>query len=131
MYKRQLLLMSPWTDMTCSGESLTGRAGLDPVLTPEYIRAVREAYAGGLDPAQPLLSPLFADFTGFPPALVQVGTHEILHSDSVRLAERMSAAGGLCRLEVWEGMWHDLQMYPSKSAAQALQNAAHFLIEEL
>lgn len=124
-----LLLMSPWTDMTCSGESLTGRADLDPVLTPEYIRAVREAYAGGLDPAQPLLSPLFADFTGFPPALVQVGTHEILHSDSVRLAERMSAAGGLCRLEVWEGMWHDFQMYPSKSASGAMQNMAHFLLE--
>lgn len=42
----------------------------------------------------------------------------------------MKAAGTECRLEVWEGMWHDFQMYPSKSAAQAMQNAAHFLIEE-
>lgn len=126
-----LLLMSPWTDMTCSGESLTGRADIDPVLTPEYIYAVREAYAGGLDPAQPELSPLLADLAGFPPTLIQVGTHEILFSDAERLAERMKAAGTECRLEVWEGMWHDFQMYPSKSAAQAMQNAAHFLIEEL
>lgn len=126
-----LLLMSPWTDMTCSGESLTERADIDPVLTPEYIYAVREAYAGGLDLAQPELSPLLADFSGFPPTLIQVGTHEILFSDAERLAERMKAAGTECRLEVWEGMWHDFQMYPSKSAAQAMQNAAHFLIEEL
>ncbi|MFR5781693.1 MAG: alpha/beta hydrolase fold domain-containing protein [Oscillospiraceae bacterium] len=123
--------MSPWTDMTCSGESLTGRADIDPVLTPEYIYAVREAYAGDLDPAQPELSPLLADLAGFPPTLIQVGTHEILFSDAERLAERMKAAGTECRLEVWEGMWHDFQMYPSKSAAQAMQNAAHFLIEEL
>ena len=73
-----LLLMSPWTDMTASGESLRGRAGIDPVLTPEYMYAVREAYAGGLDPSDCLLSPLFADFAGVPPALIQVGTHEIL-----------------------------------------------------
>lgn len=126
-----LLLMSPWTDMTCSGESLTERADIDPVLTPEYIYAVREAYAGGLDPAQPELSPLLADLAGFPPTLIQVGTHEILFSDAERLAERMKAAGTECRLEVWEGMWHDFQMYPSKSASQAMQNAAHFLIEEL
>ncbi len=126
-----LLLMSPWTDMTCSGESLTERADIDPVLTPEYIYAVREAYAGSLDPAQPELSPLLADLAGLPPTLIQVGTHEILFSDAERLAERMKAAGTECRLEVWEGMWHDFQMYPSKSAAQAMQNAAHFLIEEL
>lgn len=126
-----LLLMSPWTDMTCSGESLTERADIDPVLTPEYIYAVREAYAGGLDPSQPELSPLLADLAGLPPTLIQVGTHEILFSDAERLAERMKAAGTECRLEVWEGMWHDFQMYPSKSAAQAMQNAAHFLIEEL
>lgn len=126
-----LLLMSPWTDMTASGESLRGRAGIDPVLTPEYMYAVREAYAGGLDPSDCLLSPLFADFAGFPPALIQVGTHEILYSDAERLAERMLAAGADCRLEVWENMWHDFQMYPSKTASNAIQNMAHFLLEVL
>ncbi len=126
-----LLLMSPWTDMTASGESLRGRAGIDPVLTPEYMYAVREAYAGGLDPSDCLLSPLFADFAGFPPALIQVGTHEILYSDAERLAERMLAAGVDCRLEVWENMWHDFQMYPSKTASNAIQNMAHFLLEVL
>ena len=126
-----LLLMSPWTDMTASGESLRERAGIDPVLSPEYMFAVREAYAGGLDDSDWRLSPLFADFAGFPPALIQVGTHEILYSDAERLAERMRAAGVECRLEVWENMWHDFQMYPSKTASNAIQNMAHFLLEVL
>lgn len=126
-----LLLMSPWTDMSCSGESLTERADIDPVLTREYIYAVREAYAGGLDPEQPSLSPLFADFSGFPPTLIQVGTHEILYSDAERLSERMKAAGAECRLEVWEGMWHVFQMAPSKKAASAMESMAHFLLEVL
>lgn len=117
--------------MTASGESLRGRAGIDPVLTPEYMYAVREAYAGGWTPQTAWLSPLFADFAGFPPALIQVGTHEILYSDAERLAERMLAAGADCRLEVWENMWHDFQMYPSKTASNAIQNMAHFLLEVL
>ena len=125
-----LLLMSPWTDMTMTGESLSERADIDPVLTPEYMRAVREAYAGGLDPAQPCLTPLNGDFAGFPPTLIQVGTHELLYSDAERLAGRMKAAGAECRLEVWENMWHDFQMYPSKTAANAMQNMAYFLLEQ-
>lgn len=125
-----ILLMSPWTDMTMTGESMLERAEIDPALTPEYIRAVREAYAGGLDPAQPQLSPLYGDFRGFPPTLIQVGTHEILYSDAERLAERMRAAGVECRLEVWDNMWHDFQMYPSKTAANAMQNMAYFLLEQ-
>ena len=125
-----ILLMSPWTDMTMTGESMLERAEIDPALTPEYIRAVREAYAGGLDPAQPQLSPLYGDFRGFPPTLIQVGTHEILYSDAERLAERMRAAGVECRLEVWDNMWHDFQMYPSKTASNAMQNMAYFLLEQ-
>lgn len=43
----------------------------------------------------------------------------------------MKAQGIDCRLEVWENMWHDFQMYPSKSASSAMQNIAHFLLETL
>ena len=52
---------------------------------------MREAYAPGADYSRPEFSPLFGDFSAFPPALIQVGTHEILYSDSERLAERMKA----------------------------------------
>ena len=126
-----LLLMSPWTDMTASGASYSERAEADPILTNEYIQAVREAYAPGADYTRPEFSPLFGDFSAFPPALIQVGTHEILYSDSERLAERMKAAGCYCRLEVWENMWHVFQMAPAKKSAAAMESMAHFLLEVL
>ena len=126
-----LLLMSPWTDMTASGASYSERAEADPILTNEYIQAVREAYAPGADYSRPEFSPLFGDFSAFPPTLIQVGTHEILYSDSERLAERMKAAGCYCRLEVWENMWHVFQMAPAKKSAAAMESMAHFLLEVL
>ena len=126
-----LLLMSPWTDMSASGASYTERAEMDPMLTLEYIHAVREAYAPGLDPGSSRLSPLFGDFACFPPTLIQVGSHEILYSDSERLCARMKEAGVPCRLEVWEDMWHVFQIFPVKKASQAMENMAQFLLEEL
>lgn len=126
-----LLLMSPWTDMTASGASYTERAEIDPMLTLDYVEVVSRVYAGDNDPADPMLSPLNGDFTGFPPALVQVGSHEILYSDAQALCARMKAAGVTCRLEVWEDMWHVFQMFPSKKASAAMENMAHFLLEQL
>lgn len=131
MLPAALLLFSPWTDMTASGASMTERADLDPMLTPEYIRSVRAAYAGGADLKSPLLSPLFGDFSGFPPALIQVGSHEILFSDAQRLRDRMRAAGVRCHLEEWEGMWHVFQMFPMKKSAAAMEETARFLLEIL
>ena len=126
---RALLLMSPWTDMTMSGASYRERAESDPMLTAEYIEAVRSAYAGGQDYRSPGLSPLLGDLRGFPPALIQVGDHEILYSDSAALQEALHRAQVPCRLEVSEGMWHVFQMFPVKKAAAAMESAARFLLE--
>ena len=124
-----LVLMSPWTDMTMSGASYAERAESDPMLTPEYIEAVRTAYAGGRDYASPDLSPLFADLTGFPPTLVQAGDHEILYSDAEMLCHALERAGIPCRFEVSEGMWHVFQMFPLRKAAAAMESVARFLLE--
>ena len=126
---RGLLLFSPWTDMTASGLSYTQRAELDPTITLDYIHAVRKVYAGGQDLTSPLLSPLFGDFAGFPPTLIQVGSNEILFSDSLRLRERMTAANVYCRLEEWSDMWHVFQMFPIRKAAQAMDSVGAFLLE--
>ena len=95
-----LILMSPWTDMTMSGASYRERTEIDPMLTPEYIEAVRLAYAAGQNYRSSDLSPLFADFEGFPPTLIQVGDHEILYSDSESLYQAMKRANVPCRLQV-------------------------------
>jgi acetyl esterase/lipase len=122
-----LVLLSPWTDMTASGASYTQRAQLDPSITKEYIYAVRKAYAGKEPLDSPMLSPLFGDFTGFPPTLVQVGGCELLYSDAEQLQKRMAQAGVFCRLEEWEEMWHVFQMYPIKRAGEAMDHIRAFL----
>lgn len=126
-----LILMSPWTDMTMSGASYAERAEIDPMLTEDYIRAVREAYAPGCDLQDPNLSPLLGDFTGYPPTLIQVGTHEILYADAERLKEKLEESRVVCRLEVWEGMWHVFQIFPMKKATAAMENVSRFLMEQL
>lgn len=125
---RRLVLFSPWTDMTASGESYTQRVGQDPTITMEYIQAVRKAYAGDMDLKDPMLSPLFGDFTGFPPTLIQVGSNELLYSDAQQLRDRMRAAGVLCRMEEWEELWHVFQIMPIKKAAEAMEHVGNFLL---
>ena len=128
MLPGRLILMSPWTDMTASGTSYQERKELDPSITEDYIHAVRSAYAGDADVEDPQLSPLFGDFTGFPPTLIQVGSNEILYSDSATLRQRMTAAGVVCRMEEWQDMWHVFQMFPIKKAAQAMEQVGQFLL---
>lgn len=128
---RGLVLMSPWTDMTSSGKSFQEKKDLDPVLNETYINKMIQAYAGKRDLSDPYLSPLFADFTGFPPAYIQVGTNEILYSDSVRLMQRMREAGVTVKLDAFEGMWHVFQMSPFKTAYEAMDKCVDFIISEL
>ncbi len=126
---RRLVLLSPWTDMTASGKSYQEHQEDDPMLTMDYIRAVRGVYAPGRDFSIPELSPLFGDLQRFPPVLIQVGTNEILLSDSVQLRDRLIQAGTPCRLEIWPDMWHVFQMFPIKKAAQAMDHVGRFLLE--
>lgn len=115
--------------MTFSGESFTARAQSDPTLTPDYMLATRDAYAPGMDWTDPLLSPLFGDFTGFPPVMIQAGSNEILFDDSARLHQRLLEQGVPCRMECWEDMWHVFQMFPIKQADRAVEHVAQFLLE--
>ena len=123
----RLVLFSPWTDMTASGESIIEMREKDPIITPEYLMAVRQAYAPGANFASPELSPLFADLSGFPPTLVQVGEYELLRDDSVRLKEAMDRAGVPCVLRRWPGMWHVFQMFPLRESQQAMEQLRSFV----
>ena len=125
---RGLVLFSPWTDMTASGKSYRTCKTLDPMLTMEYIAAVREAYTGpDADWSRPCYSPLFADLRGLPPTLVQVGTNEILKSDSERLVEHLQKAGVYAQLEVYPECWHVFQQMPIRRAAVAMESAGRFV----
>lgn len=98
-------------DLTCSGESMRTRAAADPLINPALVPVAASHYLGGADPREPLISPVFGDFTGLPPLLLQVGDAEVMLDDSVRVAERARAAGVDARLEVWPEMIHGFQLW--------------------
>ena len=126
---RGLVLMSPWTDLTSSGESFETKAELDPVLSREYIDRMVKAYAEGQELTDPLVSPLFGDFTGFPPTYIQVGGNEILLSDSVRLKQAFTDADAAVKLDIYPGLWHVFQMSPVKAAKDAMDKIAAFVYD--
>ncbi len=100
------ICISPWVDLTCSSGSYGTKAASDPVVVREDIRWLASLYLGDRDPRTPLASPLFADLTGLPPLLIQVGSEEVLLDDAVELDRRSREAGVESTLEVWEDMIH-------------------------
>ncbi len=126
---RGLVLMSPWTDLTSSGKSFTEKAKVDPVLDKEYIDRMITAYAEGQDLKNPLISPLFGDFEGFPSTYIQVGENEILLSDSLRLHKALVDANVPVRIDRFKGMWHVFQMSPFKTAYEAMEKNAEFIYD--
>jgi len=106
-----LVLLSPWTDLASTGDSITGNVGKDLLLSRgEGENPGIAWYAGDHDVKDPLISPLYADFLGFPPFIVHVGDHELLLDDSTRLAERAEAARCDATIEVWPEMQHVFQI---------------------
>lgn len=106
-----IIAMSPWTDVTASGESYTTNYEKDPLFgnTKESLIYLND-YAGDHDPMDPYISPLFGDFRQFPPMLIQAGSIEMLLSDSVEAAAKARSQGVKVRLSVYEGMFHVFQM---------------------
>ncbi|MBR6769843.1 MAG: alpha/beta hydrolase [Lachnospiraceae bacterium] len=126
-----LALMSPWTDLTASGKSYQAKRDVDPVLNQEYLNEMIHNYVGEKHLENPLVSPLFGDFSKFPPTYIQVGENEILLSDSLLLEEKLKAAGVQARIDVFEGMWHVFQMSRLKIAQEAIDRMAEFTFEIL
>ncbi len=126
---RGLVLMSPWTDLTSSGESFESKSSLDPVLNRPYIDRMVSAYAVGQDLKDPMVSPLFGRFEGFPPTYIQVGENEILLSDAVRLHQAFVDANVPVKMDIYPGMWHVFQMSPVKAAREAMNKNAEFIYD--
>lgn len=108
MLPAALIAIGAATDLTMSGETHTTNAAVDPLLANGLAKDAFAVYTGNgtVDLRNPLVSPLYADVTGLPPTLFQVGTQEILLSDSTRMAQRMQQARIDVKLQIWPGMWH-------------------------
>jgi monoterpene epsilon-lactone hydrolase len=126
-------LLSPYADLTLSGETLVERESLDPILSPAGLRVHAPEYVGGADAADPLISPIFGDLRGLPPLLIQVGSHEILLSDAVRLAERAALSDVAVTLDVTPGVPHVFQGFAGflDEAGAALDRATDFVKTQL
>jgi len=126
-------MFSPWTDLAGTGESARTRAKLDPMLVGDLAHFGSFYVGPEGDPKHPLISPIHAELHGLPPLLIQVGTHEVLHDDAVRLAERVRAGRGRAELDVWDGMIHVFQAFPSflPEARRAIARIGEFLRAEL
>lgn len=127
------VLLSPWLDLEGTGESATTRAAEDPMIELSSLRDMAKRYLAGADPRTPLASPLYADLSGLPPLLIQVGTAEILLDDATRLAERAQAAGVEVELEAWEDMIHVWQALAPlvPEASEAVQRIGDWLGKRL
>jgi epsilon-lactone hydrolase len=129
-----LALLSPWCDLTHSGDTIKTLDGIDPTLDLEHqLQHMARAYAGGRALESPEISPLFSELSaGFPATVISTGTRDLLLSDCARLSTKLRAAGVKVDLHVWEGMWHVFEYYPELPEAEAsIRNIAAFLSDHL
>jgi epsilon-lactone hydrolase len=122
-------LMSPMTDLTLSGNTITDKEAVDPLFTGDALRRRVPDYVGAADPSDPYISPAFGDLRGLPPILIQVGSHEILLSDAIRLAAKAAQDDVATMLDVTPGVPHVFQGYAAMldEGDEALNRAAVFL----
>lgn len=105
-------LLSPWTDLAITGDSIAGRADRDPMIGGNTaIRDLAKAYLGDAPATTPLASPLYADLRGLPPLLIQVGSEEVLFDDAARFDVRARDQGVDSTLEEWDGQVHVFQCF--------------------
>jgi len=130
-----LVLLSPWTDLTMSGASMVSNAARDPFIQPIALHRAARVALGGADPADWRSSPLFAPedlFRRVPPALLQVGSTEVLHDDATRTAQRIADAGVRTELQVYERQPHVVPLWNGTPEARtALREIGRFVAEAL
>lgn len=117
--------ISAATDFTLTSESL--KTVDDPIISARTMPEFRARYLGKTDPRNPLASPVFGDFRGIPPLLIQVGEEEMLRDDSVRVAKKAQSDGVPLTLEVWPGMVHVFHVRGLPESREAIRHIAEFM----
>ena len=127
-------LISPWTDLTMSGSSISSKETVDPLIHKQYLIELADAYLpAGMDRKDPRVSPLYADLKGFPPVLIQVGSAETLLDDATRFAAVAGAADVRVTLEIWPQMIHAWPLWNARlePGRRALASAGVFIGQHL
>ena len=127
-------LISPWTDLTMSGTTLSSKEAVDPLIHKQYLIELADAYLpAGMDRKDPRVSPLYADLKGFPPVLIQVGSAETLLDDAARFAAGAGAADVRVTLEIWPQMIHAWPLWNARlePGRRSLASAGTFIRQHL
>jgi acetyl esterase/lipase len=126
-------VMSPYVDLTLAGGTMETKRAADPLLRPEALRARVGDYTAGQDAALRLISPIFADLSGLPPLIIQVGTNEVLLDDAIRLARQAATADVQVTLDVTPRVPHVFQSFSAilDEGAAALDRAGQLLSAHL
>ena len=121
------IALSPTADLTLASDSL--KTVHDPIISAKTMPLFRDYYLGKADPRNPLASPVFGDYRGIPQLLIQVGEHEMLRDDSIRVANKARADGVSVKLEVWPGMFHVFQSHEPllPEAREAIEHISEFM----
>jgi epsilon-lactone hydrolase len=121
--------LSPWTDMTASGDSIVANSERDPMFVEEDLGRYASAYLGSHSREDPLASPLFGDFAHLPPLLIHVGETECLLDDARQVHDKMLAAGGSSQLRIFQGVPHGWQFGTPfvPEARESLREIAEFI----
>lgn len=122
--------ISPWTDLTLSGNSYSNNVRRDPSLIRESLAYYALVYAAGKE-TSPYVSPLHGEFSGFPPTLLFVGGSEILLDDSRSLYQKLLDAGCDATLHVEPHMWHVYPLYGLPESRRAVKMMTEFILERL
>jgi acetyl esterase/lipase len=126
-------VMSPYADLTLAGKTLETKREVDPLMSRENLQSRVTDYTAGQDAALGLISPIFADLSGLPPLIIQVGSHEVLLDDAVRLARQAATADVEVMLDITPGVPHVFQTFSPilDEGAAALDRAGQFLTVHL
>lgn len=122
------ICLCPWVDLSMKNESMHMNKGKD-LLSPDHYARAAEQYAGDKERNNPLLSPLYGDLTGLPPLFIQTGTHDLLYTEAMQLAERAENQGVQITLDTWPNMVHAFQMFAPQfpESQDAIERAGEFV----
>lgn len=124
-----LVLLSPWVDLSLSGNSMKTHANQDAMLSEDWLAWCAKNYCGQKSATDPTCSPLYADLTGLPPVLIHVGTEEVLLDDAKRLAEQTEKHSIPTNLKVYDRVGHVFQFHAGilKESNDSIQNIGRFI----
>lgn len=128
-----MLMISPYVDITLKLPSVKANKQRDPMIKAFALQRGGDGYRGSIAAHDPRVSPLYASLQGLPAMLIHAGSEEILLDDARQLAQRAQQAGVDARLHVYDGMWHNFQMFNAfvKTADMALDELGGFIRQKV